>query len=396
MQAGDRVELLRSNGNWVVATVQRVISDNQLITLHFQEDGLIKEKNIRFRDAEKLLRLVTPVSQPNKWKLGDSLEVKRSDGHWQKAVVQEVNTVRKLYQVVFLIDGSTKGKSVPFEVAHNMLRPLSDAGATKSEAKEERAANQGPPAEPPTQPKPAEPDPAKLEAAASKADARQMPAAPEPNEEAAPPVGPPPPAQPRTYVNPLSGENKVPARNVASGARALAKGNALEPTPQQRKSHEAVVVNAGTGGHAAHLADIFEDLCDPHVSSEADWLDEHMEVPDDAVQEEVQEEPVPSSVEEEQFPRATTPEPEVEDEVPSEGLIEEHKEQIEEEIQEELETNDSFPSSDVPTMLGGFGEVQRRKDGDDSDKHEVENAPPPPVVCQLRNVGCTCFALSNV
>eukprot|EP00667_Euglena_gracilis_P007893 EG_transcript_7975 len=123
MHAGDHVELLRNNDKWVFATVQKVTAATQLITLHFTEDGLVKEKNIRFRDTDKFIRLLQKAAaDAPPLKVGDAVDVRRSDGSWQKATIQDVNLVTRTYQVIFSINGTSKGKSVPFDMAFHMLK----------------------------------------------------------------------------------------------------------------------------------------------------------------------------------------------------------------------------------------------------------------------------------
>uniref|UniRef100_A0A7S1NVR9 Kinesin-like protein KIF2A-like N-terminal domain-containing protein n=1 Tax=Eutreptiella gymnastica TaxID=73025 RepID=A0A7S1NVR9_9EUGL len=306
MQAGDRVELLRNNGKYVLATVERVLVNNQLITLHFQESGLTKEKNIRFHDAEKLLRLVTSPRFTPQWELGAALEVKRSDGTWQRAMVQEINTTKQLYQVLFLIDGATKGKTVPFDLAASMLRPLSE-GVSKPE---NGVAKQPPSAsiKQPTTTAPAAP--------IDKADESAVSRPPPPKQ----------PAQPRTYVNPMSGETTVPKRNPTPGR----PGKGVERTSPQPEE-PVVVVHASSGGNAAHLADIFEDLCDALPPNENDWLEEHIdtvpEVPDHT---------------------PTLEQSEAEDATPTDS----------ENVEEDLQTPARFHSPEPEWEGGGFSEAE--------------------------------------
>ena len=365
MQAGDRVELLRNNGKYVLATVERVLVTNQLITLHFQESGLTKEKNIRFHDAEKLLRLVTSPRITPQWEIGASVEVKRSDGTWQRARVQEINTTKQVYQVLFLIDGATKGKTVPFDLATTMLRPLSD-GVSKPE---DGVAKQAPPA-------------------SNKQPSSQTPAAPiDKADESAAVFQPPPPtlpAQPRTYVNPMNGETKVPKRNPTPGR----PGNGVEKTaPQVEES--VVVVNAQSGGNAAHLADIFEDLCDAVPPNEHDWLDEHIdtvpEVPDHAptLEQSEAEDAAPldsENVEEELQtpPRLLSPEPEWESGALSEaegygrGRSGSLPMEVAEEIEEELE-------ADYGTIVERAPPALRASDKDKN--HIAQVSPQNPSIC---------------
>lgn len=54
--------------------------------------------------------------------MGDAVDVRRSDGSWQKATIQDVNLVTRTYQVIFSINGTSKGKSVPFDMAFHMLK----------------------------------------------------------------------------------------------------------------------------------------------------------------------------------------------------------------------------------------------------------------------------------
>jgi hypothetical protein len=256
MHPGDRVELLREGNKWVPATVHKVGTSSQIITLHFHEDGLVKEKNVRFRDAERLLKLCHRPSLGNAttpWKIGDLVDVKRTDGTWQRATVQHLNLITRTYQVVFAIDGNTKGKSVPFDLVAQMLRAAGHVEElTAMDAPRLTVALDYGPSNDNT-------DSAQYDSDASR---DTIPAVPSPTSGS--PKHHRPPVTPHARASVSATPLPVPP-----GTRQLVERRASFPgRGAWGRSRSDVLVADRTRTHTSHLADIFEDLSEPQWDEE--------------------------------------------------------------------------------------------------------------------------------
>eukprot|EP00668_Euglena_longa_P002000 GGOE01002327.1.p1 GENE.GGOE01002327.1~~GGOE01002327.1.p1 ORF type:complete len:400 (+),score=62.49 GGOE01002327.1:59-1201(+) len=263
MHAGDHVELLRNNDKWVFATVQKVTAATQLITLHFTEDGLVKEKNIRFRDSDKFIRLLhKAAADAPPLKVGDVVDVRRSDGSWQRATIQDVNLVTRTYQVIFSINGTSKGKSVPFDMAFHMLKrsgnpitnvPPADADADKGEKAEPKQEGSKPAAGPKKSSDGGHPEEEDLPGPDAK---RQLPHE-KPSSQSN--------SRPQT-VNQPSGEILTPSLlnkfNASKNIALERRDSAISQQSFRSNRSDALMVVTSGAVNKSHLVDIFEDLGD--------------------------------------------------------------------------------------------------------------------------------------